>query len=170
MTQQQAKPGIRALEALALAIFLATAAFLMALLVTWIGKGVGTFQAVGLLVSTACAVVAAFGMLWDAIDLWVRGRKMSFANLRRLRILVFVAVLGALAASMLGRNTALVVYLMPAMITYLFVARRRPNDSYAASPAGARGGAARPRGNRPNGASSSSRYKARQRRGGKKHR
>ena len=77
-------------------------------------------------------------MLIDAVDLWVRGRKMTPHSVKMFRSMVFVAVLGALPASLLGGNSLVVIFLAPAMIIYLLIARRRPGRSYAA--ATARGG------------------------------
>jgi hypothetical protein len=166
--QQPAKPGLRAAEALGLTIFLATAALLTALLITWVGRGFGSLHSVALILSTLCAMVASFAMLWDAFDLWVRGRRMTPYSVKMLRSLVFVAVLAALGASMLGANVMVVIYLAPAMITYLFIARRPP------APARARGGSGASSGSRGTGGaasgSSGSAARARQRRGGKKRR
>ena len=91
--------------------------------------------------STLCATIAAFGMLIDAADLWVRGRKMTPYSVKMFRSLVFIAVLGALAASMLGGNSLVIPFLAPAMIIYLFIARKRPAAArYAAAPGSAHGG------------------------------
>ena len=65
-------------------------------------------------------------MLIDAADLWVRGRKMTPHSVKMFRSLVFVAVLGALAGSLLGGNSLVVLFLAPAMIIYLFITRKRP--------------------------------------------
>ena len=81
--------------------------------------------------STLCAAVAAFVMLLDAADLWVRGRKMTAYSVKMFRSLVFVAVLGALAASLLGGNSLVIIFLAPAMVIYLFITRKNPNDPYA---------------------------------------
>ena len=89
--------------------------------------------------STLCAAVAAVAMLIDAADLWVRGRKMTPYGVRMIRSLVFIAVLGALAGSMLGGNSLVVLFLAPSMIVYLFIARKRPAGSYATAPS-SRGG------------------------------
>ena len=79
--------------------------------------------------STLCAAIAAFVMLLDAADLWVRGRKMTAYSVKMFRSLVFVAVLGALAASMLGGNSLVIIFLAPAMVTYLLITRRNPRQS-----------------------------------------
>ena len=49
-------------------------------------------------------------------------------------MLVFVAVLGALAGSMLGGNSLVVLFLAPSMIIYLVISRKRPAGSYATAP------------------------------------
>jgi hypothetical protein len=149
-----------------LTIFLGTAAFLTALLITLLLRGVGSYEVVAAAFSTACAAVAAFVMLIDAADLWVRGRRITPLSVKRMRMLVFVAVLGALAASMIGQNVMLVVILGPAMVTYLFIARKRPAGSYATRQAASRSRAGGS-GGQP---ASSGTAKARQRRGGKKRR
>jgi hypothetical protein len=79
-------------------------------------------------------------------------------------MLVFVAVLGALAASMLGGNSLVILLLAPAMVIYLFISRKRPNTTYATAPGSARGGSGSGR------TGSASPTKSRQRKGGKKHR
>ena len=162
MPQQPATRGIRAAEALGLTVFLATAAFLTALFITLVLRGVGSYAAVAAAFSTACAVVAAFAMLMDAADLWVRGRRFTAHSVRLLRSLVFIAIIGAVAASMIGENVLVTMILFPSMVIYLFIARKRPAGSappQGASRAGSGG----------SGATSSS-AKSRQRRGGKKRR
>ena len=119
MPQQPAKPGIRAGQALGLTVFLATAAFLTALFFSRVGSAFESMLTVAAAFSTLCAAIAAFGMLLDAVDLWVRGRRMTPHGVKMLRSLVFVAVLGALAASMFGGNSLVVLLLGPAMIIYL---------------------------------------------------
>ena len=140
--------------------------FLAALLVTWLLEVPDDFSQVSLVFSTACGVAAAFGMLWDAIDLWLRGRRMPPRTVKNVRMMVWVGVLGALATSILGQNTMIVLYLAPALVTYLFISRRVPAGSatrIAARPGG--GGAA---GGARSGGSTTS--KGRQRRGGRKRR
>ncbi len=143
-----------------------TLAVLVALFVTFAGKGVADLQQGALLFSTAAAIVAVAGMGWDAVDLWLRGRKMTPYSVKMFRSLVFVTVLAALGSSFLARTTAPVLILAPSMIVYLFVARR-PATGAASS---ARGGAAsRGGGTGAARAGSPGASKARQRRGGKKH-
>ena len=108
MPQQPAKSGIRALEALGLTVFLATAAFLTALFINRIGSVFDSLQTTAAAFSTLCAAVAAFVMLIDAVDLWVRGRRMTPRSVKMIRALVFIAVLGALAGSLLGGNSLVI--------------------------------------------------------------
>ena len=167
MSQQPPRRGIRAAEALGLTIFGLTVVFLAALLVTWILKVPDDFSQVALVFSTACGAAAAFGMMWDAVDLWLRGRTMPPKSVKNIRMMVWVGVLGALATSILGQNTVIVLYLAPALITYLFISRRPAAGS--AARAGARsggGGSAGGRGAQTGGSTS----KGRQRRGGRKRR
>lgn len=163
MPQQPAKPGFRALEALGLTVFLATAAFLTALFLTRIGSVFDSLQTAAAAFSTVCAAVAAVGMLIDAADLWLRGRKMTPYGVKMIRSLVFIAVLGALAGSMLGGNSLVVLFLAPSMIVYLVIARKRPAGSYATAPS-SRGSSGSGR------VTNASPAKSRQRKGGKKHR
>jgi hypothetical protein len=121
-----------------------------------------TLAEVSVVFATACALIAALGMLIDAVDLWIRGRRMTPQAVTMIRSLVFVAVLGALASAMLGKSTVIIIYLMPAMIIYLLISRRRPATAAAAG--GSRSGSAGARSGGP-GAT-----KSRQRKGGKKHR
>lgn len=146
-------------QAAGLTLFVVTLAVLTALFVTFAGKGVANLQQAALLFCTAAAVVAVAGMGWDALDLWLRGRKMTPYSVKMFRSLVFVAVLVAVGSSFVARTTAPVLVLAPAMIVYLFVARRPPT----AAPAAGRGGSGATR------AGSAGAAKARQRRGGKKH-
>ena len=164
MPQQPAKVGIRAGQALGLTIFLATAAFLTALLLSGLGSVFDSLPRAAASFSTLCALIAAFGMLIDAADLWVRGRRMLPHTVRMLRGMVFVAVLGALAASLLGGNSLVIVLLAPSLIAYLFIARRRPRDPYATAAGTARAGSGGGR------TATAAPTKSRQRKGGKKHR
>jgi hypothetical protein len=169
-TAKPARPAVRAGQALGLTIFVATAAFLTALLLSGVGAAFDSLQKAAVSFSTLCAVVASIVMLLDAADLWVRGRKMTAYSVKMFRSLVFVAVLGALAASLLGGNSLVIMFLAPAMVTYLFITRKNPSNPYATAPAtgsarsGSRGGTS--------GSSGGSRpaSKSRQRKGGKKHR
>ena len=164
MPQQPARPAIQAGHALGLAVYVATAALLAAVLVNLIVKWPTTLQEISVAFATACALVAALGMLIDAVDLWIRGRRMTPQAVTMVRAMVFVAVIGALATAMLGKSTVVVIYLMPAMLIYLFISRRRP--ATAATAGGSRGGSSGAR----SGGSSSGGTKSRQRKGGKKHR
>lgn len=160
MAQQPARPGIRIGQALGLTVFLVTAAFLTALLGSRITTLFDSLPATAAWFSTLCATAASFAMLIDAIDLWLRGRTMAARTVKLVRMLVFIAILGALAASLVGENSLVIPILMPSMFIYLFLSRRRPTDAPAGASMG-RGGSA-PR--------SGSGAKARQRRGGKKRR
>ncbi len=168
MPQQPARPRLRAAQAAGLTVFLATAAILSGLLFTRLVAGLGDLEAAAAAFSTACATVAAFAMLIDAIDLWVRGRRMTVHTVKLVRSLVFVAVLAALAASIFGGNALVGLALSPALFVYLYIARRSPapllrsrrasgGDAGRSHQGGASGSAQRP-------------AKARQRRGGKKRR
>ncbi len=163
MPQQSGRPAIQAGHAVGLAVYVATAALLAAVLVNLIVSWPTTLQEISVAFATVCALVAAVGMLFDAVDLWVRGRTMTPQAVRMIRFMVFVAVIGALATAMLGKSTAVVIYLMPAMIIYLLISRRRPAPATAGVPRSGSVGAR-------SGGSSSGATKSRQRKGGKKHR
>jgi len=159
---QPARPGIRIGQAAGLTVFLATAALLTSLVITRLVAGISSLQTAALTFSTAAAAVAVIVMLIDAVDLWLRGRRMTAYSVKMYRSLVFVAILGALTASLLGGNSALVLVLAPSMIIYFFIVRatavRRPA-------AGAtRGATAR------TSAAKLSASRSRQRKGGRKHR
>jgi len=160
VAQQPARPGIRLGQALGLTVFLVTAAFLTALLGSRITSVFTSLPATAAWFSTLCATVASFAMLIDAIDLWLRGRSMAARTVKLVRLMVFIAILGSLAASFVGGNSLVIPILMPSMFVYLFISRTRPADAPAGATA-VRGGPA-PR--------SGGTAKARQRRGGKKRR
>jgi hypothetical protein len=165
--QQPAKPGIRVGQALGLTVFLATALFLTAIFITRAGLMFDSLQTAAAAFSTLCAAVAAFLMLIDGADLWLRGRRMGPRTLRNLHAVVFAAVCAALVASLFGGNSLVIPILVPSMIAYLFIARRRPAPAGAAA-GGRRGlGVARAASGSPAGTTTA---KARQRRGGKKRR
>jgi len=165
--QQPAKRGIRAGQALGLTVFLVSAILLTALFVTRLGTAFDSLQLMAASLSTLSAAVAAFAMLIDGVDLWVRGRKMTPYSVKMFRSMIFVAVLVALLTSLVGGNSLMVVILAPSMVVYLFIARR-PGGSYAAATArgGSRSAGSAPRSSR----SGSSSSKSRQRKGGKRHR
>ncbi len=162
MPPQPAKPTLRFVQAAGLTLYMVTLAVLVAFLVTFAGKGVATVQQGALLFSTAAAVAAVAGMGWDAVDLWVRGRKMPPHRVKLLRLAVFVMVLAALGSSFLARTTAPVLVLAPSMFVYLFVSWRPATGAPASGRSGSSGRSAQ------GAARAGSQGAARQRRGGKK--
>jgi hypothetical protein len=150
-------------------VFVVTGALLTGLALNMAFSGLDSMKIVAATFSTACAAVAAITMLIDAADLWVRGRRMTPYSVKMFRSLVFIAVLGAVAGSLMGGNVLVIFFLAPSMVVYLFVARRPPapaprarGGSGASSGSGGSGGAAS--------GGSGSAARARQRRGGKKRR
>jgi len=141
-----------------LAVFLVTAALLTGTAIRLIIAVPDTLQEAALGFAVVCASVAAIAMLIDAIDLWTRGRRMTAQGQKMIRLLVLIAVFGALAMSVLGRGGGVIAYLMPALVIYLFMAPRRSQSAAAEG--------------RPSAPSSqrSAPVRARQRRGGKKRR
>lgn len=163
MPPQPARPTIRFAQAAGLTLYVITLAVLVAFFVTFAGKGVANVQQGALLFSTAAAALAVGGMGWDAVDLWLRGRKMAPQRVKVLRLLVFVLVLAALGSSFLARTTAPVLVLAPSMFVYLFVSWRPATGA----PASGRGGGVSGRGT-SGAARTGSQGSSRQRRGGKK--
>jgi hypothetical protein len=162
VAQQPARPTIRAGQAIGLTVFLVTAGILTALLGSRITTVFDSLQTAAAWFSTLCATVAVFAMLVDAFDLWMRGRTMAAKTVRLVRMLVFIAVLGALAASLVGTNSLVIPILLPAMVIYLFISRRRPVDRPAGAAGTVRGGSAA--------RSGGTTARSRQRRGGRKRR
>ena len=178
---QPAGPGTRALQALGLTVFFATALFLAALLVTWVAQGPQGTQQTALVVSTAFAVIGVVAMLVDGADLWMFGRRLQPGTVKTLRYVVFGAVLAALVASLFGRNSVLIIYMLPAMAIYLVISRRRPAPAWTAARRGGAQAGRRPGASGSGGSGSRSgagsragsaprAAKPRQRRGGKKRR
>ena len=157
-------------HALGLFVFPATAAVLVAVLIGRLADGLGSLEAVATAFSLAVAAIACFAMLVDAIDAWVKGGTMTRQGRKMFRSLVTVALIAAAATATLGGTLSLMVILLPALLVYLFIARR--SLSLWAPPRGGTGGgapAAKPRGSsggRP--ATPPSPSRSRQRRGGKK--
>ena len=158
-------------HALGLFVFPATAAVLVAVLIGRLAGGLGSLEAVATAFSLAVAAIACFAMLVDAIDAWVKGGTMTRQGRMMFRSLVTVALIAAAATATLGGTLSLMVILLPALLVYLFIARR--SLSLWASPRGGTGGGApaatSPRessGGRP--ATPPKPSRSRQRRGGKK--
>ena len=165
--QQPAQRGLRAGQALGLTVFLVSAVLLTALFISRLGSAFDSLQLMAASLSALSAAVAAFAMLLDGVDLWVRGRKMTPNSVKMFRSLIFVAVLVALLTSLVGDDSLMVFILAPSTVIYLFIARR-PGGSYAAATArgGSRSAGSAPRSSRTGSSSS----RSRQRKGGKKHR
>ena len=159
---QPTRPGISVPHALGLFVFVATAAVLAMFLITRVTQGLGSLAAIATAFSLLVAVIACFAMAFDAVDAWVKGGAMPPHGRRMLRSLVSVALIGAVAAAVLGGNLQLMLALVPSLVIYLFIARDSlrfltgPADRAAAGPAPA--------------AQSASAARSRQRRGGKKRR
>ena len=159
---QPTRPGISVPHALGLFVFVATAAVLAMLFITRVTHGLGSLAAVATAFALAVAVVACFAMMFDAVDAWVKGGTMTPHGRRMLRSLVSVALIGAVAASILGDNLQLMLILLPALVIYLFIARE--SLRFLTGPAGRAA-----RGPEPV-AQTASASRGRQRRGGKKRR
>jgi uncharacterized membrane protein YgcG len=147
-------------------VFVATAAIFLGALANGVLAGLHTVPQFAVAFSYLVAIVAVVAMLVDVYDLWVRGRRFDKATTRGIRMIVLVAILGSTAATLLGRNMTLVIFLMPSIIIYYMTMRPAPSASRRAAQGGAttRGGAG------GGGATGGGGSKSRQRRGGKKHR
>jgi hypothetical protein len=148
-------------------VFVATAAIFLGALANQVLAGLHTVQQFAVAFSYLVAVVALVVMFVDVYDLWVRGRRFDKATTRGIRMIVLVAILGSTAATLLGRNMTLVIFLMPSIIIYYMTMRPAPSASRGAAQGatgrGASGGTSRA-------ASGGGGSKSRQRKGGKKHR
>lgn len=156
VTQQEPKvAGIP--QMVGLFVFVATAAIFLGALTNTVRAGLQTQQQFAMAFSYLVGTLAVVVMFVDVYDLWVRGRRLSRGASRGLRMIALVAILGSMAATVLGRDLSLVIFLMPAVIIYYLTMRPR-----AATTRGARSG------RRP--APTASAPKSRQRRGGRKRR
>jgi len=158
---QPAAKGIAIPQMIGLFVFVATAAIFLGALANRVLAGLHDVQQFAVAFSYLVAVVAVVVMFLDVYDLWVRGRRFNRAQARSLRMIALVAILGSMAATLLGRNMTLVIFLMPSVLIYYMTMRPQPA---AGSRAASRGGGA-PAGGRTSGGA-----KSRQRRGGKKRR
>jgi hypothetical protein len=163
MAQQPVRQGIGATRLIGLFVFMVTAALFAGAAVNGILAGIEDVIGASKVFAYVCATVAALAMLFDAYDLWVRGRRLPPKTAKGLRNIVMIATLGALASILLTREVSLIVYLGPALILYYMVARMQTQ-------AGHRAPAARNSSGRSMGGASSGGAKARQRRGGRKRR
>jgi hypothetical protein len=136
-------------------LFLVTAVLLVSQAVRLVFSGVGSFAEVAAVFSAVVGAVACGAMLVDAVDLWVRHGQFSAFDRRQIRFLVSVALIAAIATSMLGRTTAVALVMAPSIAVYLFAVRGGVPGSARSRRAAAAPAAA---------------VRTRQRRGGKKHR
>lgn len=165
---QPTRAGVTVPHALGLFVIVATAAALVAILISRVGHGLGSLQAAATAFSLAVGAVACFAMLVDAVDAWVKGGTMTPHGRRMNRSLVSVALFAAVATAVLGGSLTLMLILGPALVIYLLIARGSLAPRRAAI-GGARGGAAGA-GKAPPPAANQSSPASRQRRGGKKRR
>lgn len=139
-----------------LVVFAVTGLALGAVLGLTLSQGVGTLQAAAAAFAALCGAIAAFTMFAELRDVWLRGRSAS-AGL--LRALVNVAILAAMATSLLGHSAVVPIVLLPAMAVY-FINQRRVREPVDR----------RPQASGATSAAQAAATKSRQRRGGKKHR
>ena len=146
-------------QMIGLFVFVATAAIFGGALVNAVLAGLGTVQEFAIAFAYLVAIVALVAMFLDVYDLWIRGRRFTPKGARSLRMVVLVAILGSMAATLLGKNMSLVIFLMPSVLVYYMTMRPAAATTHGAS--SGRGRTV---------STSSSTSKARQRRGGKKRR
>jgi hypothetical protein len=156
-------------HALGLFVIVATAAALVAVLISRVGHGLGSLQAAATAFSLMVGTVACFAMLVDAVDVWVKGGAMTPHGRRMNRSLVSVALFAAVATAMLGGSLTLMVILGPALVIYLLIARSSLTPRRAAAGRAADGGTAAA-GKASSPVAKQSVPASRQRRGGKKRR
>ncbi len=152
-------------QMIGLFVFVATAAIFLGALANQVLAGLHTVPQFAVAFSYLVAIVAIVAMFVDVYDLWVRGRQFDRATTRGIRMIVLVAILGSTAATLLGKNMTLVIFLMPSIIIYYMTMRPAPSASRRA----AQGGATT-RGVTGGGGATGGGSKSRQRKGGKKHR
>jgi len=165
---QPTRTGLTVPHALGLFVIVATAAALVAILISRVGHGLGSLQAAATAFALAVGTVACFAMLVDAVDAWVKGGTMTPHGRRMNRSLVSIALFAAVATAMLGGSLTLMLILGPALVIYLLIARSSLTPRRAAT--GAAGGGAPGAGKASSPAARQAAPASRQRRGGKKHR
>ena len=165
MAQPAPKTTTGVPQMIGLFVFVATAAIFLGALANQVLAGLHTVPQFAVAFSYLVAVVALVVMFVDVYDLWVRGRRFNKAQSRGLRMIALVAILGSTAATLLGRNMTLVIFLMPSIIIYYMTMRPAPSASRRVAQGGATTRGATGGGGVTGGGS-----KSRQRKGGKKHR
>jgi hypothetical protein len=141
-------------------VFVGTAAFFIAALANVVLAGLDDVQAYAVAFSYLVGVVALVVMFLDVYDLWVRGRRFSRQAAKSFRMIALVAIIASMAATLMGKNTMLVILLMPSVLIYYMTMRPQPATTRGASSGRAR---------TPSGSTQSA-SKGRQRRGGRKRR
>jgi hypothetical protein len=144
-------------QLIGLFVYVATAAIFSGALANIVLAGPDTVQEFAVAFSYLVAIVALVVMFIDIYDLWIRGRRLSKAATRGMKMVVMVAIVGSMATALLGGNTTLVIFLLPSIIIYYMTMRPQPATTRGVS-SGRRAG------------TTSAPSKSRQRRGGKKRR
>jgi len=144
--------GQRVLRSMGLTILLMTALVCGLLAYTYAaGERFGGWRQPLIVLSLLLAALAAFTMMIDSFDLWMRGRRITAFSVRMVHSLVFVAILVAVVLSVVTGTPGLLLVMTPALVIYLFTVLK-PQAASGPRPA-ARGGSSR---------------SGRQKRGGKK--
>jgi hypothetical protein len=144
-------------------VFVATAAVFLGALAHAVPAGLHDVQQFAAAFSYLVGALALAVMFFDVYDLWVRGRRLSGSAARSIRMVVLVAILASMAATLLGRNTTLVIFFMPSVLIYYVTMRPQPATGRPAAPGG--------RGVRAGGSGrGGTGGKSRQRKGGRKRR
>jgi len=121
-------PGQKALRSAGLTVIMLTTLLSGGLAFSYLGGGQGGgWQRLASAGGLAAATVALAAMLVDAFDFWMRDRRITPFSLKMTRSLIFVAMLVAVALSVVASTPLFFVLMTPALMIYLFgVARRRP--------------------------------------------
>ncbi len=144
--------GQRVLRSMGLTVLLMTALVCGLLAYTYAtGDRFGGWRQPLIVLSLLLAAVAAFVMMVDSFDLWMRGRRITAYSVRMVHSLVFVTILVAVVLSLVTRTPGLLLVMTPALVVYLLTVLRPQAPS----------------GPRPVGRGAGSRS-GRQKRGGKK--
>jgi hypothetical protein len=150
--RQDLSVGQRVLRSMGLSIMLMTGLACGMLAYTYaVGGQFGGWRQPFVVLSLLLASVAALTMMVDSFDLWMLGRRITAFSVRMVHSLVFVAILAAVALSIVTKTPGLLLVLTPALVIYLFTVMK-PQPASRRGPSRG-GGSSRP---------------GRQKRGGKK--
>ena len=118
--RQDLTVGQRVLRSMGLTVLLMTALVCGLLASTYAtGDRFGGWRQPLIVLSLLLATVAAFVMMVDSFDLWMRGRRITAFSVRMVHSLVFVTILVAVVLSLVTRTPGLLLVMTPALVIYL---------------------------------------------------